>query len=146
MDQKELIQKRISVYYWQDDINCAAASLKVLGEICNVTICDQVIDAATGMHGAGEYGAQCGLVEGPLMFLGIWGRNRRHADREIAGWCHAFARQFEERFHSLLCRELRPRGFGPHNPGHPCECLTCNAIALAVEFVAALDGRKYHVS
>jgi hypothetical protein len=139
MDHKELIQKRVAVYYWQDDINCATASLKILGEIFDIPMSKQVLDAALGMHGAGEYGAQCGLVEGPLMFLGIWGRHRNYGDGEIIRWCHAFARQFEERFQSLLCRQLRPEGFGPHNPGHPCEPLTCRAIAFAVEFVASLE-------
>jgi len=33
--------------------------------------CPQLLDAAVGMHGAGKYGAQCGLVEGSLMFIGL---------------------------------------------------------------------------
>ncbi len=139
MDKESLIRERVSVYYWKDDINCATASLKILGEVFGVTISDQVVDAALGMHGAGEYGAQCGLVEGPLMFLGIWGRKNGCSDGEIIGWCREFARQFEARFTSLLCRELRPEGFGPHNPGHPCEPLTREAIGFAVEFVASLE-------
>ena len=39
-----------------------------------------MLDAALGMHGAGKYGAQCGLAEGTLIFLGTFGRaNYFHA-------------------------------------------------------------------
>ena len=139
MPVEKLIRERVSVYYWQDDINCASASLKILGKIFDVDIQHQVVDAALGMHGAGEYGAQCGLVEGPLMFLGIWGRVRGRSDKEIVGWCHDFAREFEARFGTLVCRELRPEGFGPHNPGHPCEALSCKTIAFAAAFIGEIN-------
>lgn len=139
MFYEKLIRDRVSVYYWQDDINCASTSLKILGEIFDIPIHRQVLDAALGMHGAGEYGAQCGLVEGPLMFLGIWGRVRGRSEKEIIGWCNAFAREFEARFGTLLCRELRPEGFGPHNPGHPCEPLSCRTIAFAAAFIGKIN-------
>jgi hypothetical protein len=144
MDRKELIGDRVSVYYWRDDINCATASLKILGEVFGIPMNDQVLDAALGMHGAGEYGAQCGLVEGPLMFLGIWGRANGLPDGETIGWCREFARRFEERFGTLLCRELRPEGFGPHNPGHPCEPLTVQSIGFAVAFIESIDAARVH--
>jgi hypothetical protein len=144
MDRKELIGDRVSVYYWRDDINCATASLKILGEVFGIPMNDQVLDAALGMHGAGEYGAQCGLVEGPLMFLGIWGRAKGLPDEEVIDWCREFARRFEERFGTLLCRQLRPEGFGPHNPGHPCEPLTVQSIGFAVAFIESIDAARVH--
>jgi len=142
MPLEKLICERVAQYYWQDDINCASASLKILGEIFDVDLQSQVLDAALGMHGAGEYGAQCGLVEGGLMFLGIWGRARGCSDGKIIGWCNSFARDFEARFGTLLCKELRPEGFGPHNPGHPCELLSRIAIAFAGAFVRAINEQR----
>lgn len=41
------------------------------------------MDAALGMHGAGGYRAQCGLVEGALMFIGIWGKMHGKEEAEI---------------------------------------------------------------
>ena len=72
MNYKNLIEQKIKDYYWTDDINCATTTIKILAEVFNTKINSQVIDSALGMHGAGEYGAQCGLVEGTLMFLGIF--------------------------------------------------------------------------
>ncbi len=141
MKTEELVHARVRQYYWQDDVNCATASLKILSEVFSIELSDQVIDAALGMHGAGEYGAQCGLVEGTLMFLGIIGRARGIADADIVGSCSEFAGQFESRFQSLLCSVLRPEGFHRCNPPHLCEELTCDAIKFAIDFVTGLVGK-----
>jgi hypothetical protein len=65
-----LVRERVHTYYWRNDINCAITTLKILSERFGIELSAQVIDSALGMHGAGEYGAQCGLVEGVLMFKG----------------------------------------------------------------------------
>jgi len=134
---KDFIQSKVKRYYWVDDINCAAANLKILSEWFSVELADQVTDAAIGMHGAGKYGAQCGLVEGTLMFLGIFGRAKGIPDRSIVELCSTYARAFEDRFQTLLCRELRPEGFHPDNPPHLCEELTCQAVAFNVSFISS---------
>ncbi len=131
------INQRVKHYYWERDLNCAATTLKVLAEKFDLELAPQVIDAATGMHGAGEYGAQCGLVEGGLMFLGIIGRDRGMPDARIVDACRLFAGEFEKRFASLLCRELRPEGFHPDNPPHLCEGLTRQSLDRAITVVDA---------
>lgn len=135
MENKEVIKTKVNKYYWQDDINCATVNLRILSEMFSIMISAQVIDAALGMHGAGKYGAQCGLVEGTLMFLGIIGRSEGVSDDIIVDSCNEFANQFEHRFQSLLCKELRPEGFRQDNPPHLCEGLTCEAVAFNVNFL-----------
>lgn len=127
------IDSRVEEYYWRDDINCATTNLKVLAEIFSVELSDQLIDAAVGMHGAGKYGAQCGLVEGTLMFLGIIGRRYDKGETAIVDQCRDYAGQFENRFSSLLCSTLRPQGFSPDNPPHLCEKFTREAIKFNKE-------------
>ena len=135
------IRNRVARCYWRDDINCATTTLIILAEHFDLPLANQVIDAAVGMHGAGEYGAQCGLVEGTLMFLGIIGRSRELPDDRIVSMCRAFAEGFEKRFTSLSCAILRPDGFDPANPPHLCEDLTCEAIGFSIDFVqGALEG------
>ena len=129
------IRKRVAQYYWRDDINCATTTLKILAEHFDLPLSDQVLDAAIGMHGAGEYGAQCGLVEGTLMFLGILGRSRAIPDDDITSACSAFAGGFEKRFKSLSCAILRPAGFDPRNPPHLCEDITCQAVTFSLDFI-----------
>lgn len=139
MNTDKFIQKRVKIYYWNDDINCATATLKILSEKFNIPISDQIVDAALGMHGAGGYGAQCGLVEGTLMFIGIFGRNLNIPDDEIVTFCCEFAGQFENRFKSLLCNILRPKNLAPEIPPHLCEEFTCEAIDFSIDFIGRLS-------
>lgn len=138
MDAPSFVRQRVRAYYWDQNLNCATATLKILSERFGVDLRDQVIDAALGMHGAGGYRAQCGLVEGALMFVGIIGRARGLSDAGTVAACREYARQFEARFGSLSCSVLRPRGFRPDDPPHLCEPLTCEAIVSDVEFIDGL--------
>ena len=143
MMTREFLKRRVSRYYRKDDINCATTTLKILSEVFEVDLDEQVVDAALGMHGAGEYGAQCGLVEGALMFLGIYGSRNDIPDNTIVQSCREFANQFEKEFGSLQCSILRPEGFHPDNPPHICEPLTCRAVGFSVTYISALgEGPK----
>lgn len=129
------IQNTIHHYYWDRDLNCATTTLLILSEVFSVTLDQQVLDSAVGMHGAGRYGAQCGLVEGTLLFIGILGRIRKIPDIQIADHCRDFADNFEKEFSSLLCSRLRPGGFRPEDEEHICENLTVRAVSFAVSFL-----------
>jgi hypothetical protein len=133
---EELIKQRVRRYYWQDDLNCTTTTLKILAEIYRIEVTNQLLAAAVGMHGAGGYRAQCGLVEGGLLFIGVIGRANQLPDPVIVDFCYQYGAQFTERFSSLLCRELRPEGFGEHLPPHLCEDLTCRTITFSAEFIA----------
>lgn len=87
------------------------------------------------MHGAGRYGAQCGLIEGPLMFIGVWGRAHKLDDEKISDLCKELAGEFEEKFGSLNCSTLRPGGFKEDDPPHLCAPLTQRAAALVILFI-----------
>jgi hypothetical protein len=138
LDTQTLVERRVHEFYWAYDLNCATTTLRILSEVFGFDLHPQILDAAAGMHGAGRYGAQCGLVEGALMVLGILCRAHGLPDVELEEVCQDLARQFEARFGSLLCRELRPQGFRPENPPHLCEQLTCDAIVFDIAFVSRL--------
>ena len=142
METTELIKKRVAEYYWKDDINCAVTTLKILSEKFNIILSNQVLDAAIGMHGAGGYGAQCGLVEGVLMFIGIAEKANNAKDKKIIENCKNFAKQFENKFKSLECKVLRPQGFKNENPPHICENITHEAIEFAMDFISNSQGKN----
>jgi hypothetical protein len=124
------VHDRVHEYYWTYDWNCAVTTLCVLAEVFHITLSDQVFEAALGMHGAGGYGAQCGLVEGVIMFIGVAAKAEGLSHDAIAPACADYAQRSESRFGSLLCRELRSGGFSTDNPPHLCEKLTRDAIAF----------------
>ena len=135
MNKITFIDKKVHKYYWQDNVNCASTTLKILSQIFEIELNSQVINSAVGLNGAGRYGAQCGLVEGTLMFIGILAYKKYLSKEQIVEHCHSFAKEFKKEFGSLLCRELRPQGFSKDNPPHLCENLTKKTIIFSTEFI-----------
>ena len=122
---KERIKNRVHELYWNDNINCARTAIICLSELFETVVEQQTICSAVGLHGAGGYRAQCGLVEGTLMFIGVYLHKMGKREDEIVSACYNFAFAFEKAFGSLRCFELRPTGFSENDPPHMCENLTC---------------------
>lgn len=132
---KKYIINRVHELYWNEDINCARTVLICLSELFETIIEPQTVRSAVGLHGAGGYGAQCGLVEGALMFIGIYLYTLGKTEDEIVSACYHFASDFERTFGSLRCSELRPTGFSESDPPHICENLTCDGIEFAYQYI-----------
>ncbi|MFH2035663.1 MAG: C-GCAxxG-C-C family protein [Candidatus Zixiibacteriota bacterium] len=136
MDNIEsFVNPRVEDYYHNFDHNCAMTTLYILAEYFNIKIEPQVIDSANGLGGLGEYGGQCGLVSGAIMFIGIRGRERGWDKEKILEKSREYAAQFHNKFNSLECKVLRPEGFKPENPPNICEPITCRAIKFDIEFI-----------
>lgn len=138
---KEYIINRVRELYWNDGINCARTTIICLSELFEISVEPQTIWSAVGLHGAGGYRAQCGLVEGALMFIGIYLHMLGKTEDEIVSACYNFASGFEETFSSLRCFELRPVGFSESDPPHLCENLTCNGIEFAYQYILKITGQ-----
>lgn len=132
---RQWVAGEVHRYYWQDNINCARTVLAILAELAGLAVHPQVWAAAAGLHGAGGYGAQCGLVEGGLLYIGMAGTERGLDDEAVGDLCREFAAGFEAAHGSLLCRELRLEGFGADDPPHLCEGRTVAAALFAVAFM-----------
>jgi len=136
---KNLIQERVYAYYHELGLNCARVSLDALCDIFDVELCDQVKDATIGLHGAGGHRDQCGLVEGPLMFIGIYFAQKNVPKETIIKYCYDFAVSFINEFGSLLCFTLRPQGFSADQPPAMCGDLTCRTIWHSYNFIKNID-------
>lgn len=129
------IKQTVQDYYHNKNFNCSTTMLLSLGRQFEIKLEQQVVDSAIGMHGAGKYRAQCGLVEGALLFIGIYGRHLKIKDKDIVKLCYIFAEGFEKKFTSLSCRDLRPGGFNEDDPEHLCETLTVDAIEWTINYI-----------
>jgi hypothetical protein len=138
--EKRYVEETVHRLYWEQDVNCARTMLTCLGELFSVPIEPQTMHAAIGMHGAGGFRAQCGLVEGALMFIGIYLSARGRSDANIASECYRFAQLFTAQFKTLTCKGLRPAGFTDHDPPHACERLTDEAIMFTIGFLRSTDS------
>jgi hypothetical protein len=135
MDYKDFVKAKIGYYFCEKDYNCAITTLRILSEYFNLPVSSQVIESAIGLGSLGNYGAQCGLIDGAVMFMGILGKEHGFDDETIAGLANEYAGEFEKKFESLSCRVLRPEGFKPENPPHLCENLAVRVICFDIEFI-----------
>ena len=129
---EDFVKDRVRYYFGEKNLNCASTALHIISEYLDIPVDKQVLDAAIGMHGAGGYRAQCGIVEGTLMSIGIVGKARKRRDEDIVSFCQKFAQKFEHDFKSLSCATLRPNGFNDDDPPHLCEGLTADGICLGL--------------
>jgi hypothetical protein len=136
MDWERYIAEEVHRHYWDRDDTCAFTTLSIVSKLFAAPLESQVMDSALGMWGAGGHRAQCGLVEGALMFIGILGSRQGLNRDQISVLCKSYAQGFEKQFGSLICRELRPEGFAPDNPPHICEDLSRRAIRFTTSFIA----------
>lgn len=139
---KTVIDNMVHDLYWKNDINCARTTLRCLSELFLVELTEQTVHAAIGLHGAGGFRAQCGLVEGALMFIGIYYKQLGKQDAEIAALCYQYAEVFSAEFGSMLCFDLRPGGFSEYDPPHACEELTARTIEFAYSFIKGINAGK----
>ena len=133
--EEQYIRETVHALYYGQDLNCARTTLHCLSHLFKTPIEEQTFLAAAGLHGAGGYRAQCGLVEGMLMFIGIRLAALGKSNDEIVSACRQYAESFEKEFGFLRCRELRPQGFNADDAPHMCEGLTCRAILFGYKFL-----------
>lgn len=131
---KDWIVQRVHTCYWTYDLSCVITMITLLGEWFRMIVATEVIDAANGLN-AGRLRSQCGLVEGALMFIGLYAARQGLEAEEVHAVCHEFAVRYQERFDSTLCSELRPQGFVKGQPPHLCEALTCRSIEFTVQYI-----------
>ncbi len=130
---RDQLDQRVHDCYWGQGLNCARTVLLALAEEFDFMIDRQLYNAACGMHGAGGFGAQCGAVEGALIFLGAYLGSKNWPEDEISNACYGFAERFTEQFGSLRCSKLRPGGFTEQDDPHLCDRYVAGAIRAALE-------------
>lgn len=134
MSLQTTIASKVHECYWKENLNCAITTLQILSENFALPLHPQIIQGTLGLN-AGRFASQCGLVQGSLLFVGIYGHHHGMEQTEITSLCHQFSNEFKQQFTSLLCNYLRPQGFSPEQPPHLCENLTVLAITFATEFI-----------
>lgn len=127
------------------DVNCAKTTLITLGQLFEQPLGQQVLQAATAMNGSGRSRAQCGLVEGALMFFGVLFAAKGASDCDIYNIAKDFTRDFITEYGSISCYDLRPGGFQKDDPPHKCEGLTLKTIAFTYDFLQNRMDKRFNL-
>lgn len=141
MTLEELVTKRVENMYHDLDLSCVHTTLRILSEVFDTGLSQQIYDASAGMLGGGGcYGGQCGLVQGGIMFIGVLSAGQGHDKKTLEKNCFDYSAQADKELGSLLCREIRPEGFADDNPPNLCEPRTVQSIVSTARFVADRFG------
>ena len=133
---EEYVAEKVHYFYHEAGINCAEGTLSLLSDIFGVELEDQVYDSAVAMVGAGKYGAQCGILEGCMMFASIYAKQHGLVKKQIVPMIYNWSAKFEKEMGSIVCKGLRPYPFTPEDaPKHLCEPITVKGVGLAVKFI-----------
>jgi len=115
--------------------------LLALSKLFDQNIVPPALQSAVALHGCGDHGDQCGLVEGAVMFIGIYHLERGWEKQDVAKLAYVLAETYRNRFGSLLCKDLRPGGFSEGDSSHLCENLTIGSIAFTYQFICSNCNR-----
>lgn len=130
------VAEKVHYFYHEAHIGCAVATLILLSQIFEVQLEEQVYESAVPMVGAGKYGAQCGILEGTMMFSSIYAKQHGVDNKTIMSMIYKWSEMFEKEMGSLVCKGLRPYPFTPEDaPKHLCEPITVKGVGLAVKFI-----------
>ena len=133
---EKYIEETTHEHYHVSGVPCAVSTLTMLSHIFGVELHEQVYQSALGMVGAGKYGAQCGLLEGGMMFLAIYGQQNGLVKKDIFELTYKMTETFENSMGSIVCKGLRPYPFTPEDaPKHLCEPVTVKGVTLLVKFL-----------
>jgi len=132
MNRNYDILEKMHYYYVEQGLNCAEATIIVLSEKFDLLINQQVMAAAIGMNGAGGSGAQCGLIEGSLMFLGILGVVKNATKDEIKAVIQNYTKLFNDKFHSLNCNFIKPEN---EYESKKCRDLAKESVQFCFEYI-----------
>ncbi len=122
--------------------DAAVTVLRGLGELFDTALPTQLLQAAEAVSGAGCSGAQCGIVEGALLFLGLHYAGKGRSRAEIRRLSGAFAAAYAEKWGSLRCADLRPGGVHEDDPPTLCAGLVMEGILFTREFILKERGNS----
>lgn len=131
----EQVRDVVQEGFFTREEDSAVTVLRGLGEVFDTALSPQLLQAAAAVSGAGCSGAQCGIVEGALLFIGLYYGAKGKTAAEIAAVSRAFAAAYAEKWGSLRCAELRPGGVHEDDPPTLCAGLTLEGIIFTREFI-----------
>ncbi|MCK5126643.1 MAG: C_GCAxxG_C_C family protein [candidate division Zixibacteria bacterium] len=135
MNERQFIEDKIKIYFEIEEHNCAVCVIKVLSERFDFPIEQQTLDACLAQNGLGQYGAQCGLITGATMFLGIVAAQNNWEKEKLYLHTRELTALFEKKFKSLLCSAIRPEGFHEDNPPYICQPRTVDALEIFIDYL-----------
>ena len=107
-----MLKDKIRDLYLKADYNCAESLLLAANQEYQLGIGPEELKLISGFGAGMCCGKSCGALCGSVAAIGkLAVTGRAHATQGFQELCGGFVKQFQERFQSCDCQELKPRYF-----------------------------------
>lgn len=133
---KELLPK----YYFDQNYNCAEAILRAANEYYNLGLHERDM-IMVGAYGAGiQSGNTCGAVLAVAAVLSLkYVEAKAHESKDIRAVVQKMMRKFNEKYGSILCKDIKPQSFKPE---YRCRMTIEAACDILEETIAEYEAER----
>lgn len=133
---KELLPK----YYFDQNYNCAEAILRAANEYYNLGLHERDM-IMVGAYGAGiQSGTTCGAVLAVAAVLSLkYVEVKAHESKDIRAVVQKMMRKFNEKYGSILCKDIKPQSFKPE---YRCRMTIEAACDILEETIAEYEAER----
>ena len=135
-----MLKDYLGKYYFDGNYNCAESVLRAGNDYYKLGLHDRDM-ILVGAYGAGmQCGNTCGAVLSACAILSMkYIEAKAHESADIGPTVNDLLQRFTERYHSILCSEVKPQSFVP---GRRCLAAVETACDVLEETIAAYDNTK----
>ena len=107
---KDLCEK----YYYDMNYNCAETMIRAGNEYYDLGLHDRDMIAFGGFGAGIQTGNTCGAILSAVAILSMkYVEKKAHESKDIKPVTQALIREFNKRYGSVLCKDIKPQSFAP---------------------------------
>lgn len=110
MSLKDLYAK----YYYDENYNCAETMIRAANEYYGLDLHDRDMIAFGGFGAGIQSGNTCGAILSAVSVLSMkYVEKKAHESADIRPVTNLLIRKFNEKYGSVLCKDIKPQSFKP---------------------------------
>lgn len=135
-----MLKDEIGKYYFEGNYNCAETIVRGGNDYYNLGLHDEDMKMV-GVFGAGiQCGNTCGAVLGAACILSMkYIESKAHESSEIKPVTMKLMKKFQEKYGSVLCKDMKPQSF---NPEYRCQKTVEDACDILEQVIAEYEAEK----
>ncbi len=136
MSLKDLYSK----YYYDQNYNCAETMIRAGNEYYELGLHDRDMISFGGFGAGIQTGNTCGAILSAVSILSMrYVEQKAHESADIRPVTTALIRKFNERYGSVLCKDIKPQSF---QPDIRCKHTIETACDILEQVIAEYDREK----
>lgn len=137
---KIMLKDLLPKYYFDQNYNCAETILRAANEYYDLGLHDKDM-ILVGAYGAGiQSGNTCGAVLSVAAVLSLkYVEAKTHESEDIRPVVQKMMRKFNEKYGSILCKDIKPQSFKPE---YRCQMTIETSCDILEETIAEYEAER----